>query len=179
MTLIKVRIVNKSKDGVTLKTKDFEQKMSWEDFYKGWDIDSKDKFFAIMKKELEEENEKVFELVDKAVIALMGGRSENPEFMLTSAMMLGSLVDEFQKLVPDGTPADFLFLVRKRYDSQMNALLNAGVGFTHENDDAYFNSRQRRQNKRNLERLEKEKKDSTFTIGDAIRAQESKKVLTN
>lgn len=175
--MIRVRIVNKSKDGVTLKTRDgFDQKMSWEDFNKGWDIDSKDKFFAIMKKEVEEETEKISEVVDRGVIALMGGRSKNPEFMLTSAMMLGSLVDEFQKLVPDGTPADFLFLVRKRYDSQMNALLNVGVGFTHENDDAYFNSRQRRQNKRNLKRLEDEKKDSTFTIGDAIRAQESNKV---
>lgn len=174
--MIRVRIVNKSKDGVTLKTKDLEQKVPWEEFYKCWDIDSKDKFFAIMKKELEEENEKIFELVDQAVIALMGGRSKNPEFMLTSAMMLGNLVDEYQKLVKDGTPADFLFLVRKRYESQMNALLNVGVGFTHENDDAFFNSRQRRQNKRNLERLEKEKQDSTFTIGDAIRAQESNKV---
>lgn len=174
--MIRVRIVNKSKDGVTLKTKGLEQKVPWEEFYKCWDIDSKDKFFAIMKKELEEENEKIFELVDQAVIALMGGRSKNPEFMLTSAMMLGNLVDEYQKLVKDGTPADFLFLVRKRYESQMNALLNVGVGFTHENDDAFFNSRQRRQNKRNLERLEKEKQDSTFTIGDAIRAQESNKV---
>lgn len=173
--MIKVRIVNKSKDGVTLKTKDFEQKMSWEDFYKDWDIDSKDKFFAIMKKELEEENEKVFKLVDQAVIALMGGRSKNPEFMLTSAMMLGSLVDEFQKLVPDGTPADFLFLVRKRYDSQMNALLNAGVGFTHKDDNEHFNSRQRRQNKHNLERIAKEKVDEDkFTIGDAMKIQEQR-----
>lgn len=175
--MIRVRIVNKSKDGVTFKTRDgFDQKMSWEDFNKGWDIDTKDKFFAIMKKDVEEETEKISEVVDRAVIALMGGRSKNPEFKLASAMMLGSLVDEFQKLVPDATPADFLFLVRKRYDSQMNALLNVGVGFTHENDDAYFNSRQRRQNKRNLKRLENEKKDSTFTIGDAIRAQESNKV---
>lgn len=174
--MIKVRIINKSKDGVTLKVKGLEQKISWEEFYKYWDIDSKDKFFAIMKKETEEENKKIFELVDQAVIALMRGRSKNPEFLLTSAMMLSNLVDEYQKLVPDGTPADFLFLVRQRHDSQMNALLNAGVGFTHENDDAYFNSRQRRQNKRNLERLNKEKQDSTFTIGDAIRAQESNKV---
>lgn len=178
MTLIRVRIVNKSKDGITLKTRDgLDQKMSWEEFYKGWDIDTKDKFFAIMKKDVEEETEKISEVVDRAVIALMGGRSKNLEFKLASAMMLGSLVDEFQKLVPDATPADFLFLVRKRYDSQMNALLNVGVGFTHENDDAYFNSRQRRQNKRNLKRLEDEKKDSTFTIGDAIRAQESNKVV--
>lgn len=175
--MIRVRIVNKSKDGITLKTRDgFDQKMPWEEFYKGWDIDTKDKFFAIMKKDVEEETEKISEVVDRAVIALMGGRSKNPEFMLTSAMMLCSLVDEFQKLVPDGTPADFLFLVRQRHDSQMNALLNAGVGFTHENDDAHFNSRQRRQNKRNLKRLEKERQDSTFTIGDAIRAQESNKV---
>ena len=174
--MIRVRIVNKSKDGVTLKTKGLEQKLSWEEFYKYWDIDTNDKFFAVMKKETEEENEKIFELVDQAVFALMGGRSNNPELMLTSAMMLGNLVEEYQKLIPDGTPADFLFLVRQRHDSQMNALLNAGVGFTHENDDAYFNSRQRRQNKRNLERLKKEKQDSTFTIGDAIRAQESYKV---
>lgn len=174
--LIRVRIVNKSKDGVTLKVVGAEQKISWEEFYKYWDIDSKDKFFAIMKKEAEDENEKIFKLVDQAVIALMGGRSKNPEHMLASAMMLGNLVEEYQKLIPDGTPADFLFLVRERHDIQMNALLNAGVGFTHENDDVYFNSRQRRQNKRNLERLNKEKQDSTFTIGDAIKAQESNKV---
>ena len=99
--MIRVRIVNKSKDGVTLKVKGLEQKISWEEFYKYWDIDSKDKFFAIMKKETEEENEKIFKLVDQAVIALMGGRSKNPEHMLTSAMMLGNLVEEYQKLVPN------------------------------------------------------------------------------
>jgi hypothetical protein len=105
----------------------------------------------------------------------MMGRGENPHAQLTSAMMFGSLIDKFQQLVPDGTPADFLFLVRKAYESQTNALLKMGAGFTHKDDDKQFNSRQRRQNKRNLERIAKERAaEDKFTIGDAMKIQEQR-----
>lgn len=60
-------------------------------------------------------------------------------------------------------------------NKQTNALLNAGVGFTHKDDNEHFNSRQRRQNKHNLERIAKEKVDEDkFTIGDAIKIQEQR-----
>lgn len=173
--MIRVRIVNKAKDGVILKTGNLQQKISWEDFNSAWTIDPKDKLYAIMNKDKEDKAAKVNDIVQDAVIALMMGRGENPHAQLTSAMMLGSLVDKFQKLVPDGTPADFLFLVRKAYESQTNALLKMGVGFTHKDDDKQFNSRQRRQNKRNLERIAKEKSaDDKFTIGDAMKIQEQR-----
>ena len=123
----------------------------------------------------EDEAAKVNDIVQDAVIALMMGRGENPHAQLTSAMMFSNLIDKFQQLVPDGTPADFLFLVRKAYESQMNALLKMGVGFTHKDDDEHFNSRQRRQNKRNLERIAKEKPaEDKFTIGDAMKIQEQR-----
>lgn len=173
--MIRVRIVNKAKDGVILKASGLEQKISWEDFNSAWTIDPKDKLFAIMKQEKEEEAAKVNDIVQEAVIALMMGRGENPHAQLTSAMMFGSLVDKFQQLVPDGTPADFLFLVRKAYEAQTNALLKMGAGFTHKDDDRHFNSRQRRQNKRNLERIAKERAaEENFTIGDAMKIQEQR-----
>lgn len=173
--MIRVRIVNKAKDGVILKTGNLQQKISWEDFNSAWTIDPKDKLYAIMNKEKEDEAAKVNDIVQEAVIALMMGRGENPHAQLTSAMMFGSLIDKFQKLVPDGTPADFLFLVRKAYESQTNALLKMGVGFTHKDDDRQFNSRQRRQNKHNLERIAKEKPvEDKFTIGDAMKIQEQR-----
>ena len=170
--MIRVRILNKSKDGVILKSGKLEQKISWEDFNSAWTIDPKDKLYAIMNKDKEDEAAKVNDIVQEAVLALMMRRGENPEAKLTSAMMLGSLVDKFVKLVPDGTPADFLYLVREAYQKQTNALLNAGVGFTHKDDNEHFNSRQRHQNKHNLERIAKEKADEDkFTIGDAIKIQ--------
>lgn len=173
--MIRVRIVNKAKDGVILKTGSLEQKISWEDFNSAWIIDPKDKLYAIMNKDKEDEAAKVNDLVQEAVLTLMMGRGENPHAQLTSAMMFGSLVDKFQKLVPDGTPADFLYLVREAYQKQTNALLNAGVGFTHEDDNKYFNSRQRRQNKHNLERIAKEMvAEEKFTIGDAMKIQEQR-----
>lgn len=173
--MIRVRIVNKAKDGVILKTGNLQQKISWEDFNSVWTIDPKDKLYAIMNKDKEDEAAKVNDLVQEAVIALMMGRGENPHAQLTSAMMFGSLIDKFQQLVPDGTPADFLFLVRKSYESQTNALLKMGVGFTHKDDDKQFNSRQRRQNKRNLERIAKERAaEDKFTIGDAMKIQEQR-----
>lgn len=182
--MIRVRIVNKAKDGVILKTGNLQQKISWEDFNSAWTIDPKDKLYAIMNKDKEDEAAKVNDLVQEAVIALMTGRGENPHAQLISSMMLGSLVDKFQKLVPDGTPADFLYIVREAYQKQTNAFLNAGVGFTHKDDNEHFNSRQRRQNKHNLERIAKEKVDEDkFTIGDAIKIQEQRdkirKHLTN
>lgn len=173
--MIRVRIVNKAKDGVILKTGNLQQKVSWEDFNSAWIIDPKDKLYAIMNKDKEDEAAKVNDIVQDAVIALMMGRGENPHAQLTSAMMFGSLFDKFQQLVPDGTPADFLFLVRKAYESQTNALLKMGVGFTHKDDDKQFNSRQRRQNKRNLERIAKERAaEDKFTIGDAMKIQEQR-----
>lgn len=173
--MIRVRILNKAKDGVILKAGGLEQKISWEDFNSAWIIDLKDKLYAIMNKDKEDEAAKVNDIVQEAVIALMMGRGENPNAQLTSAMMFGSLIDKFQQLVPDGTPADFLFLVRKAYESQTNALLKMGVGFTHKDDDKYFNSRQRHQNKHNLERIAKEKPaEEKFTIGDAIKIQEQR-----
>ena len=173
--MIRVRILNKSKDGVILKSGKLEQKISWEDFNSAWTIDPKDKLYAIMNKDKEDEAAKVNDIVQEAVLAIMMGRGENPHAQLTSAMMFGSLVDKFQKLVPDGTPADFLYLVREAYQKQTNALLNAGVGFTHKDDNERFNSRQRRQNKHNLERIAKEKVDEDkFTIGDAIKIQEQR-----
>lgn len=173
--MIRVRIVNKAKDGVILKTGNLQQKISWEDFNSAWTIDPKDKLYAIMNKEKEDEAAKVNDIVQDAVIALMMGRGENPHAQLTSAMMFGSLIDKFQQLVPDGTPADFLFLVRKAYESQTNALLKMGVGFTHKDDDKQFNSRQRRQNKHNLERIAKERAaEDKFTIGDAMKIQEQR-----
>lgn len=173
--MIRVRIVNKAKDGVILKTGNLQQKISWEDFNSAWIIDPKDKLYAIMNKDKEDEAAKVNDIVQDAVIALMMGRGENPHAQLTSAMMFGNLIDKFHQLVPDGTPADFLFLVRKAYESQTNALLKMGVGFTHKDDDEQFNSRQRRQNKHNLERIAKEKPaEDKFTIGDAMKIQEQR-----
>ena len=173
--MIRVRILNKSKDGVILKSGNLEQKISWEDFNSAWTIDPKDKLYAIMNKDKEDEAAKVNDIVQEAVLALMMRRGENPEAKLTSAMMFGSLVDKFVKLVPDGTPADFLYLVREAYQKQTNAFLNAGVGFTHKDDNEHFNSRQRHQNKHNLERIAKEKADEDkFTIGDAIKIQEQR-----
>ena len=173
--MIRVRILNKSKDGVILKSGKLEQKISWEDFNSAWTIDPKDKLYAIMNNDKEDEAAKVNDIVQEAVLALMMRRGENPEAKLTSAMMLGSLVDKFVKLVPDGTPADFLYLVREAYQKQTNALLNAGVVFTHKDDNEHFNSRQRRQNKHNLERIAKEKADEDkFTICDAIKIQEQR-----
>ena len=173
--MIRVRILNKSKDGVILKSGKLEQKISWEDFNSAWTIDPKDKLYAIMNKDKEDEAAKVNDIVQEAVLALMMRRGENLEAKLTSVMMLGSLVDKFVKLVPDGTPADFLYLVREAYQKQTNALLNAGVGFTHKDDNEHFNSRQRHQNKHNLERIAKEKADEDkFTIGDAIKIQEQR-----
>lgn len=173
--MIRVRILNKSKDGVILKSGKLEQKISWEDFNSAWTIDPKDKLYAIMNKDKEDEAAKVNDIVQEAVLALMMRRGENPEAKLTSAMMFGSLIDKFQKLVPDGTHADLLYLVREAYQKQTNALLNAGVGFTHKDDNEHFNSRQRRQNKHNLERIAKEKVDEDkFTIGDAIKIQEQR-----
>ena len=173
--MIRVRILNKAKDGIILKAGGLEQKISWEDFNSAWTIDPKDKFYAIMNKDKEDEAAKVNDIVQEAVLALMMGRGENPHAQLTSAMMFGSLVDKFQKLVPDGTPADFLYIVREAYQKQTNTLLNAGVGFTHKDDNKHFNSRQRRQNKHNLERIAKEKVDEDkFTIGDAIKIQEQR-----
>ena len=50
-----------------------------------------------------------------------------------------------------------------------------GAGFTHKDDDKQFNSRQRRQNKRNLERIAKERAaEDKFTIGDAMKIQEQR-----
>ena len=173
--MIRVRILNKSKDGVILKSGKLEQKISWEDFNSAWTIDPKDKLYAIMNKDKEDEAAKVNDIVQEAVLALMMRRGESPHAKLTSAMMFGSLVDKFVKLVPDGTPADFLYLVREAYQKQTNALLNAGVGFTHKDDNEHFNSRQRHQNKHNLERITKEKIDEDkFTIGDAIKIQEQR-----
>ena len=173
--MIRVRILNKSKDGVILKSGKLEQKISWEDFNSAWTIDPKDKLYAIMNKDKEDEAAKVNDIVQEVVLALMMRRGENPEAKLTSAMMFGSLVDKFVKLVTDGTPADFLYLVREAYQKQTNALLNAGVGFIHKNDNEHFNSRQRRQNKHNLERIAKEKVDEDkFTIGDAIKIHEQR-----
>lgn len=173
--MIRVRILNKSKDGVILKSGKLEQKISWEDFNSAWTIDPKDKLYAIMNKDKEDEAAKVNDIVQEAILALMMRRGENPEAKLTSAMMFGSLVDKFVKLVPDGTPADFLYIVREAYQKQTNALLNAGVGFIHKDDNEHFNSRQRRQNKHNLERIAKEKVDEDkFTIGDAIKIQEQR-----
>ena len=168
--MVKTKIVNKSKQGITLKTKNIVQKISWEEFNQYWTIDPNDKFLAIMKPEAEAEAEKANELVQNAVVALMMGRGNNPQSQLTSAMMLGNLTDQFCQLVPKGTPAEFMQLVRMAYKQQVDAMLGMGVGFTHKNDDNMLNGRQRRQNKRNLERLHK-KDDDKFTIGDAILAQ--------
>ena len=108
INLIRVRILNKAKDGVILKAGKLEQKISWEDFNSAWTIDPKDKLYAIMNKDKEDEAAKVNDLVQEAVLTLMMGRGSRPDALLISSMTFGSLVDKFQKLVTDGTPADFL-----------------------------------------------------------------------
>lgn len=118
--MIRVRILNKAKDSIILKAGGLEQKISWEDFNSAWTIDPKDKLYAIMNKDKEDEAAKVNDLVQEAVLALMMGRCESPHAQLTSAMMFGSLFDKFQKLVTDGTPADFLIIVREAYQKQTN-----------------------------------------------------------
>ena len=40
--MIRVRILNKAKDGVILKAGKLEQKISWEDFNSAWAIDPPD-----------------------------------------------------------------------------------------------------------------------------------------
>ena len=65
--------------------------------------------------------------------------------------------------------------VRTLNKAKDGVILNAGVGFTHKDDNEHFNSRQRRQNKYNLERIAKERADEDkFTIGDAIKIQEQR-----
>lgn len=178
--MVRVRIVSKSKNGPILAVGPMKQEMSWDEFNSDWTIDTKDKLYAIMKPETEEKAQKVHEVVNDAVLAMMLGR--NDKNFLTSASMMGSALERFQQLEPNGSPADFLKLVQIALNKQTNDMLRMGVGFTAPDDERRFNAKQKRQNKRNLKRLEEEQnakpKEDTdadhFTIGDAIKAQKEK-----
>lgn len=178
--MVRVRIVSKSKDGPILSAGPMKQEMSWDEFNNDWAIDPNDKLYAIMKPETEEKAQKVSEIVNDAVLAMMLGRNDKNFF--TSAGMMSSALERFQQLEPNGSPADFLKLVQIALNKQTNDMLRMGIGFTAPNDERRFNAKQKRQNKRNLKRLEEEqnaksKEDAGaghFTIGDAIKAQKEK-----
>ncbi len=174
------KIVNKSKDGVTLQAGPIKSKLSWDDFNEQWYISKDDKFEAIMKPEYEEKATKVSELVNDAVLAFLMGNGDKPELKLQSAFMFSKTLEEAQKIEPEMSPADFMKLVNIQLTKFTNDCLAHGIGFGGDIQNR-FNSKQRYKNNRNKKRMEFDSAKQTnndtdhYTIGDAIKAQQAKK----
>lgn len=75
--MVRVRIVSKSKDGPILSAGPMKQEMFWDEFNNDWTINPKDKLYAIMKPETEEKAQKVSEIVNDAVLAMMLSQKKN------------------------------------------------------------------------------------------------------
>lgn len=176
--MIRIRIVNKSKNGVTLDLKVRKETLSWNDFNESFDIDKNDKFYAIMKADKEKECEGVVPIVNEAVTSLLMARSNDPHMKLSAMYQFSQLSEKYCKQF-NASPAEFTNLVSIAYRKQIDGMLGLGIGFTNKDDAYILNSKQNRQNRRNLKRLENEKssedskKFDTFTIGDAIKAKEN------
>ena len=102
--VIKVRIVNKSKDSVTIKANSKTKKLSWEEFNGIFTVDSEDKFTATMKPDVQEETEKIRNAINDAAMNafLISLNKSNPAgdafHQLTLVSNLGSDFEKVKEL---------------------------------------------------------------------------------
>lgn len=118
--VIKVRIVNKSKDSVTIKANSKTKKLSWEEFNGIFTVDSKDKFTATMKPDVQEETEKIRNAInDAAMNAFLVSLSNNPAVdafhQLTLVSNLGSDFEKVKELT-GWTNEECLSKIREQMD---------------------------------------------------------------
>lgn len=118
--VIKVRIVNKSKDFVTIKANSKTEKLSWEEFNGIFTVDSKDKFTATMKPDVQEEAEKIRNAInDAAMNAFLVSLSNNPAtdafHQLTLVSNLGSDFEKVKELT-GWTNEECLSKIREQMD---------------------------------------------------------------
>ena len=119
---IKIRIVRKQKDGITLRVKGNEVKFSWNEFNDGYVI--VDSTYAMMNEQLVERMSKLDELIESATVSYFIMQNSVPGFSkLTHAAVLSETIGKIQKLL-NCNGIEALQLVKKQVDS-MNNMFNS------------------------------------------------------
>lgn len=117
--VIKVRIVNKSKESVTIKANSKTKKLSWEEFNGIFTVDSKDKFTATMKPGVQEEAEKIRNAInDAAMNAFLVSLSNPAADALHQLTLISNLGSDFEKVkeLTGWTNEECLFKIREQMD---------------------------------------------------------------
>jgi glutamate synthase domain-containing protein 2 len=99
--MIKVRIINKAKDGVTIKYQTGHiEKYSWEEFNSAYDI--KDNVWGVMKPELEKIQEEIEDKLSMATVMFFEARAAEKKGdhakQLSSLAALGGLSEKIKEL---------------------------------------------------------------------------------
>lgn len=119
---IKIRIVRKQKDGITLRVKGNEIKFPWDEFNEGYII--VDSVYAMMNEQLVERMSKLDELIKSATTSYFIMQNSVPGFSkLTHAAVLSETIGKIQKLL-NCNGLEAIQLIKKQVDS-MNNMFNS------------------------------------------------------
>lgn len=179
---IMIKIINKSKDGITLLFGNKTNKSSWEEFNKNFIIDQNNKNFCYPNPELEAKNIKVDEILTKAVTSILFAGAPSSEIKLEGFYGLGSSVQELCEIL-ECSAGEAIQLIRTAHQRFLNESLDMGIGF-HGDQRKSFDNRQNHKNDRNIKKFEKSKSEPSesmestdapvsngMSIGDMIKAK--------
>lgn len=93
------KIVNKSKEGITLRVGREVQTLSWDNFNDGWEMDPNDKFKAWMKPEHYAKMRKAFDIVDEIIQYMHVTRLVEGELKLATMALIGEKSLQLQALL--------------------------------------------------------------------------------
>lgn len=183
---LRVRIINKSKEGITLKTNGMKVLMSWEEFNKYW-VMSEDKLWATATDELEKEMSEIEDIKTQAVIAArrVNVLNSKPELVgdesreyLTQSLVLGDCIEKLDKKLGEGNGIKEVLKMYQKMFGPNGAL----TGFTTDAPARRKNRTRMMANaeQRRREREEENKKEcnstSTNALGDFFSDDAKKKL---
>lgn len=125
-----LRIVKKSREGVTLKAKGVEPcTCTWDEFNASYVIDENDKFLAVMKPEAQEEFEKKLEhaeeVISDIVVCVLGCESPNLEVKFSNLAALSGKMENASKDL--GLSLEQIMdIVRRRTNQFKNSAFSKG-----------------------------------------------------
>jgi len=109
-----IKVINKTKDSVTLVLNGRTLKTDWDTFNEGYEW--VDRTHCTPTDELFEQNEKVQELIGQIIAYIIMGNNEvNPEAKMKTMYMIGHLSEELQKLLGCSND-EVLAMVKSRMD---------------------------------------------------------------
>lgn len=163
MNKVKFRIINKSKEGVTISTPKGPKMMPWDQFNNMFVI--VDKVYAQLNNQMQKKHDRLEEMINLLTIKTLETKSKASEPSTSEALVLGTLADKIQKEFGFTLP-QIIAEVQRR----ITILRDPNIPFFEKETPEEYRERHARQAE---EKAKREKDERSYRQGTISNATES------